>query len=234
MNTPEVAARKQRSPWFYILIGCGGLAGLLCLGTAVAVFFFGKALSDVRDGVTNPQQKRENALKQLGGLPEGYSVVVSMNVFVMQTTILTDREPLPDGGFSIEEDGRQFAYFRVMANANNQPARDYLNGKSDDASTLRRSGVQVSLKETFKRGQLNVDGRRVVYMSGRGQDDMVPGPALQTLLLFDCPGDELRVGVWMQSDPSPQTPGEELDLSQTVADETQLIEFLKPMNPCGR
>lgn len=233
METPD-APRKQRSPWFYVLLGCGGLGGLMCLGTAVVFLLMGKACNDVRAGITDPEQRRENALKQLGGLPTGYTVVASMSVYVMQTTVLTDRAPLDDGGFSFEGDGRQFTYFRVMSNANNQPARDYLSGKSSDITALQRTGVNVSLKDTLKRGQLTIDGRRFSYLSGRSDGDVATGPALHSFILFECPGEELRVGVWTQADPDPKADADAVDVTGSVADEAQLIPFLKPMDPCGR
>ncbi|MBL8910065.1 MAG: hypothetical protein JNM17_05090, partial [Archangium sp.] len=48
------AAPKQRSPVFYILLGCGGLAGLICLGGAIVLFGIGKTVKDLGEGVTDP------------------------------------------------------------------------------------------------------------------------------------------------------------------------------------
>ena len=33
----ETASPKQRSPWLYVLLGCGGLAGLICLGSMIVL-----------------------------------------------------------------------------------------------------------------------------------------------------------------------------------------------------
>lgn len=236
METPS-AAPKQRSPWLYVLLGCGGLAGLICLGTMIVVGLGVKAVKDVGDGVTDPAERQKNALKQLGALPEGYSVVASLNVFFMQTTILTDREMLPDGGFVLG-DGHTFTYFRVMANENNKKARDFLTGKETDAQALSQSGINIDAKDIVKRGQLTIDGRKLAYVASRGRlDPNGKGnsePGLNNAILFECPGDALQVGVWTQRDPSPEKSAEELDLAGTVADEAELVRFLKPMNPCGR
>lgn len=236
METP-VAAPKQRSPWVYVLLGCGGLAGLICLGTMMVIGFGVKAGKDMVDGVKDPAARQENALKQLGAIPEGYTVVASLSVFFMQTTMLTDREMLPDGGFVLG-DGHTFAYFRVMANENNKKARDFLQGKETDPEALAKSGIKIDAKDIVKRGQLTIDGRKYSYVASRGTLDPggpgAPEPGLSNAILFECPGEQLQVGVWSQLDPAPQKSAEELDLAGTVADEAQLVKFLKPMNPCGK
>ena len=236
METP-VGAPKQRSPWLYVLLGCGGLAGLLCLGSMISVFFIGKAVKDVGEGVTDPEERQKNALKQLGSIPEGYTVVASLSVFVMQTTILTDREMLPDGGFNLG-DGHTFSYFRVMANDNNKKGRDFLQGKETDPSALNQNGINIDPKDIVKRGQLTIDGRKYSYVASRGRLDSngkgAPEPGLNNAILFECPGEQLQVGVWSQLDPEPSRSAEELNLAGTVADEAQLVKFLKQMNPCGR
>ncbi len=235
METPS--APKQRSPWLYVLLGCGGLAGLICLGSMVFLFVVGKAVKDVGEGVTDPEERQKNALKQLGAIPEGYTVVASLSVFVMQTTILTDREMLADGGFVLG-DGHTFSYFRVMANENNKKARDFLQGKDTDPRALSQNGINIDAKDIVKRGQLTIDGRKFSYVASRGQLDAngrgAPEPGLNNAILFECPGEQLQVGVWSQLDPAPEKNAEELDLAGTVADEAELAKFLKPMNPCGK
>jgi hypothetical protein len=249
----ETAAPKQRSPWLYVLLGCGGLAGLICLGSMIFLFVVGKAVKDVGEGVTDPAERQKNAIKQLGEIPEGYSVVASLSVFVMQTTILTDGEMLPDGGFALGT-GHTFSYFRVMANENNKKAKDFLQGKETDPAALRQSGINIDPDEILKRGQLTIDGRKLSYVAWRGFEVNDPTTRnertqtganvkvtglsttaqLSSAILFECPGEQLQVGVWTQLDPDPEKTAEELDLAGTVADEAQLVKFLKPMNPCGR
>ncbi len=232
----ETASPKQRSPWLYVLLGCGGLAGLICLGSMLVVGLGVKAVKDVGSGVTDPAERQKNALEQLGELPEGYSVVASLNMYFAQTTILTDREVLPDGGFVIG-DGHTFSYFRIMANENNKKGKDFLLGKETDPRALQQNGINIETKDIVKRGQLTIDGRKFAYVAWRGELDTrggSPQAALNDAILFECPGDQLQVGVWSQLDPAPEKSAEELDLAGTVADEAQLVKFLKPMNPCGK
>lgn len=238
----ETAAPKQRSPVFYVLLGCGGLAGLICLGGAVVLFGIGKTVKDLGEGVTDPVTRKENAIKQLGGIPEGYAVMASFNMFVMQMTMMTDAPALPDGGFDLEQDTHTFMFFDVMANENNKASKDFLSGKETDPEALKRSGINVDANNLVKRGQLTIDGRKVFWLASRGRMDTGPrngrqAPAqegLNTAILFDCPGDGLKVGIWGQADPAPEKSVEELELAGTVADEAELVRFLKPMNPCGK
>lgn len=237
MESPSPVA-KQRSPWVYVLLGCGGLAGLICLGTAIVLFGVGKAVKDVADGVNDPKERQANAIKQLGALPEGYSVVASLSIFgLMQTTMLTDREPLADGGFAMTGDGHTFTYFRVASNENNQKARDFFDGKDTDPRTLAQSGINIDAKDIVKRGKLTVEGRKYTWVASRGRLDTGAGGSadgLNNAILFECGSDALQVGIWSQPDPDPKKAAEELDLAGTVADEAQLARFLKPMNPCGK
>ncbi len=232
----ETASPRQRSPWLYALLGCGGLAGLICLGGMIFVGLGVKALKNVGSGVTDPAERQKNALEQLGALPEGYSVVASLNMYFAQTTILTDREMLADGGFVLG-DGHTFAYFRIMANENNKKGKDFLLGKETDPRFLAQNGINIETKDIVKRGQLTIDGRKFAYVASRGRLDTnggAPEAGLNNAILFECPGDQLQVGVWSQLDPAPEKSAEELDLAGTVADEAQLVKFLKPMHPCGK
>jgi hypothetical protein len=233
----QAPVAKQRSPWVYVLLGCGGLAALICLGGMLVLGGIVKAGKDIADGVNDPAERKANAIKQLGGLPEGYSVVASFNMFVMQLTMLTDAEALADGGFEVDSKAHTFAFFDVMANDNSKAARDYLTGKETDPQALSKSGINIDTKNVVKRGQLTVDGRKFFWVASRGKVQHGTNEAsegLNTAVLFDCPGDALRVGVWSQSDPAPDKNNDELDLAGTVADEAELVRFLKPMNPCRK
>lgn len=234
MESPE-SGPKQRPAWLYVLLGCGGAAGLVCLIGALALGYCAKSVNDVQRGLTDPAERQANAIKQLGGLPDGYNVIASMSFFVMKTTVLTDAAPLPDGGFVVG-DGHVFTYFHVMGNENNKAARDFLVGKNDDPRALAASGINIDVNQVVKRGTLTVDGRKFFYVASRGQVESggFVKDALMNAILFDCTGDALSMGMWTQVDPSPEKNKEELELAGTVADEAELAGFLKPMNPCGR
>lgn len=232
----EQAAPKQRSPWLYVLLGCGGFAALTCLGFAIFFGVVAKKTSDMVAGVTDPKQRIENAKKQLGGIPEGYYPALSMSIFGMvDTTMLTDKEQPTDGGMDIGE--RVFTYMRVMGNEGNKQTKDFFITGEGDTGTLRNNGVQIDPRDIIKRGNLTVDGRRFYYIGARGGfgiGDHRNGDGINASVLFDCPGDQLQVGVWSMRDPDPKKPIDQVDVTGTVADETELAKFLKQIDPCGR
>lgn len=226
------ASVKQRSPWLYVLLGCGGLAGLICIGTLAFVFLAGKALKDLDQGRRDPEERKKIALKQLGAIPEGYSVADAVDVFLMQATQLVESQAPTDGGFAGE--GRQFSYFRMVPNDNNSRIRDFFAGKEDK---LPKSGnFSVDMKDIVKRGKITIGERRYSYVASRGRlaNEVDAQPGLINAILFECPGEALHLGIWGQFDPLPGGGVETIDLAGTVADEEQLVRFLTPMNPCGR
>lgn len=230
---PSETPKKQRSPWLYVLLGCGGLALLLCLGFGGAVLFGVTKVRGMAEGISDPTVKVENARKQLGGLPDGYSVVASLSIFgLMETTMLTDK-PTEDGG--VAEGARLFQYFHIIANENNKKTKAFFTGEGD-ASSLRKSNINLKAEDILKRGQVTVDGRKLYYVATRGTMDTgsTRAEGLNNAVLFDCPGDALSMGVWSQPDPNPSAKPEELDLAGTVADEAELARFLKPIDPCGK
>jgi hypothetical protein len=233
----EQATQKQRSPWLYVLLGCGGFAALTCLGFAIFFGVVAKKATDMAAGVTDPKARTENARKMLGELPVGYTAAMSMSVFgLVDTALLTDGPSLADGGVEIGD--HFFTYLRLMANEENQRTKGFFVSGEGDASHLRTSGVNIEQRDVIKRGNLTVDGRKIYYVAARGQfgtgAQRTVEDGLNASVLFDCPGDQLHVGVWSMRDPEPAKPAGELDLTGTVADEAELAKFLKPMNPCGR
>lgn len=233
----EQAAPKQRSPWVYVALGCGGFAALSCLGVFLVFAFAAKKVNDLGEGVTNPKVRTENARKMLGEIPEGYVSAVSFSMFgLVDIAVLTNGEGLSDGG--VEVGDRIFTYYRAIANGENERTKAFLRSGEGDLGTLRNSGVNIEKDDIVKRGNLTVDGRKLYYVAYRGLfgvgNQQGAENGLNVALLFDCPGEQLHAGVWAMRDPTPQKPVSELDLTGTVADEAALAAFARPMNPCGR
>lgn len=232
----EQPGPKQRSPWLYVMLGCFGFAALSCLGVA-AVFGFGlKKANDMVQGVTDPAKREENAKKMLGAIPPGYYPAMSMSVFgLVDTAILTD-VPMPtDGGLAMGD--HVFTYLRVMANDQNQQTKDFFTKGEGDLDHLRANNISVDPRDIIKRGNLTVDGRRLYYVAARGHfgvGNQNPEKGLNATVLFDCPGEQLHLGVWSMRDPNPEKPASELDLTGSVVDEAEMSKFFAPMNPCGR
>ncbi len=240
---PNAPVKKQRSPLFYVLIGCGGLMLLIFIGFMLVAAVLYKGAKDIAGGMTDPNQKAANVKKMLGDPPPGYHPMVTMSVpLFMDMALLGDKPMLADGGFPDDID-RQFMYFRVIATDQTTKAKDFFNGKDDDTSALRGSGINVDAKDILRRGALKTGaGGAVKYVATRGTMESNAGgqrgrgetiAGLNTLMSFECVGDTaLRLGVWMMHDPNPGAGASELQLAGTVADEGEIAAFIKPLNPC--
>lgn len=239
---PNAPVKKQRSPLFYVLIGCGGLMLLIFIGFMLVAAIAYKGVKGMADGFTDPNQKAANVKKMLGDPPPGYHPMVTMSVpLFMDMALLGDKPMLADGGFPDDID-RQFMYFRVIATEQTSKAKDFFSGKDDDTSALRGSGINVDAKDILRRGTVKTgSGGTVRYVATRGTmqanagrggaNDTIAG--LNTLMSFECAGDTaLRLGVWMMRDPTPNAAANELQLAGTVADEGEVASFIKPLNPC--
>ncbi len=231
---PNVPVAKQRSPWVYVALGCGGFALLLCLGIGTCVGAGAYQARKAVEGLGDPSKATENALKRVGQLPDGYFVYAGMNMFVMEMFIMGDQPPMADGG--VGNPDHLFTFFHIIGNDQNKQTKAFFTSDSNDTAGVRNAGINIDAKDIIKRGQLTIDTRKLAYVSYRGRlDTGAKGGSregLNTAILFDCPGDDLNIGVWNQGDPDPSTPVDQLNLTGTVADEAQLSKFVKPLNPC--
>jgi len=232
----EQPGPKQRSPWLYVLLGCLGFAALSCLGVVAVLGFGVKKANDMVQGVTDPTTRNANAKKMLGSIPPGYTVAMSMSFLGMvDTAILTDAIMPEDGG--IELGDHVFTYLRVMANEQNKASKDFFVKGEGDLDHLRQNNINVDPRDIIKRGNFTVDGRRLYYVAARGHFGVTTKEAekgLNATVMFDCPGEQLHLGVWSMRDPAPDKPASELDLTGTVVDEAEMSKFFKPMDPCGK
>lgn len=242
--TEAQAAKKSRPVWVYLLVGCGAVVLLTCLGAfAVAATGYLKlkgAVADMKAGLEDDTVKAKNAREQLGGIPEGYEVVASISLFGMgSVTVLTDGLA-GDGG--IVPDARTFQYFRLFANEQNEDTKRFFRGEDARANV---QGIGIEPDDVVKRGRLSVDGRSVLYVVGKrvgenGREE------LGSAILFECPGDALHAAMWAQplpqAAPAAAEAGEAdsdadaqalaIALDGTVGDEAELSRFLRPINPC--
>ena len=238
---PNAPIKKQRSPLFYVAIGCGGLMALIFVVFAIGGLLVVRAGKGLVDGMTDPTQKAANVQKMLGTAPIGYFPMMTLSIpLMMDMALLGDKEPLADGGFT--DFDRGFMYFRVIANEQSNRAKDFFDGKDNDTSALKGSGVNVDAKDILRRGALKTaSGTTVKYVATRGTMDTQgqrqheSKSGLNTVMYFECPGDTaVRLGVWMMKDADPDLATEQLKLEGTVADEGQIAGFIKPLTPCGK
>ncbi len=235
----DQAAPKQRSPWLYVLLGCGGLALALCLGMGSCLGYGAYKAKDSMAGMVDRTKAAQAAVKMLGSIPEGYVAAQSMNMFgLMEMAMLVKGDELPDGGF--DNIDREFLFFSLIANDTTKDTKAYFMIAPGQPEPTETNGM-MRAKEVIKRGNLTVDSQKVYYVVSRGDLNVGPqnqrvthdGNRLNTAILFDCPGERLHVGVWSMEDPDPSKDSKRVDLSGTVGDEAQLVTFLKQLTPCG-
>ena len=238
---PNTPIKKQRSPLFYVVLGCGGLLGLITVGFIAVGLMAWNVAKDLGEGLTNPSAKAANIQKMMGTAPPGYYPVMTFSIpLVMEMALLGDKPQPEDGGPG--DFDRGFMYFRVIANEQSNKARDFFDGKSADSESLRASGMNVDTKDILKRGSTKTSSGTVVkYVATRGTMETQGGrrgesrPGINTLMYFECPGDSaVRMGVWTMKDPNPELEAEKVNLVGTVADANELTAFLAPLTPCGK
>lgn len=236
----DAPPKKQRSPVFYVFMGCGLVILMMMLGGAVVCGGCYYKVQDMQKDLVDPARQAENAEKQLGALPKGYHPVSSLSFFgMMDMVVLGDRPPLADGGPDHDFE-RGFMFFRVMANENARRAQAFFDDENGDAAGLRASGINVDAKDILKRGTAKTStGTPVKWVATRGtlttQNGGTSREGLNTMMWFTCPQDQsMRVGVWMMGDPDPAKPAAELELVGTVADEDQVVPFILQLAPCGK
>lgn len=232
-------ARRKRSPWVYVALGCGGvllLALLALVGVGVFVYRKGKQIeADMKD----PAARDAKVRAVLGGeIPAGYYPVFSMSVpFLMDMAMLGDHPPDDKGAPSKRMEGG-FMYFSTITTGGQQDElKRYFEGKTDDAEALRRANVHIEAEETIRRGAVDIRGQETLYLAQRGSFAMkeTRSDGLTTLIFVDCPQDtRQRMGIWFGADPAPDDPVDQVDWSGTVADETALRDFMGHFQLCGK
>jgi hypothetical protein len=228
---------KQRSPWLYALLGCGGAVVLGCLGVFGAGAYCTKKVSDIGQGVLDPKKREENATRILGGtLPPGYFVAAGVDVFFMQMAVLTDTPPDPDAGIMVKS--RMFRFMHVVANDSSKRAKEIFTKTDADPIAVAQSNMRFDPESVVKRGTLTIGDRSFPYLVVAGRFDVgndsqpLDGPLLNTAILFQC-SDALDLGVWTQRSAVPEgTKAADVDVTGTVGDEAELAGFLKSFDPC--
>lgn len=258
MSEGVQATPKQRSPWFYVFLGCAGVLLLMGLGVAALGFGVFRFAKGTMAGLTDPEVQKEATGALLGQVPEGYTAVFSLSVPVLLDAAAMAKLPegqtlSPESRPTLEQAERFFLYTRMTQNDGTKGLKGFFEGEGDPKDFGR--SLNFEIRETLGRGTLNLEGRKVLFLNARGtlkqvtrvrvgdgQDEPEePTPrggsiaGLAALVFFDCPADgKVRTGVWMQKDPSPESAGDKLETAGTVADAAQLKAFLGPLTPCGR
>jgi hypothetical protein len=235
-----VEPKKKTSPWLYVGIGCGVLLLLGIGGTVAAVMFGVSKFKELKEDMANPVARTEKAKKLLGAqtLPDGYTAIMVLSVpLVIDMAVLGTSDPEAPAGQPPAE-GRAFMYFHLKTATLNdvEELTAYMEGRSDDPSILARSHIRINTRELIGRGAIQLQGRRLLYLSQRGEletQQKKQASGLNSVVLFECPNQPtVRMGMWMSPDPSPEAPLEQLELKGGPGDPEAVKAFMAHFNPC--
>lgn len=238
MNGEVLMAEKKSNVLLYIGIGCAViilLGGILLVGLS---FLGVKKFKELEADIKNPGPK---ALELLGTaeLPAGYNAQLALPIpFVMDLVIISNGEPMTEDRTDGDQDmGTEGLFYFKLAwgGEKDQELQDYFDGKTDDPRALREANIDIDTQEIIKRGVLDLNGQTLNYVVQRGnvQTSGNTQEGLNALFLIHCDGDEkMRFGIRYGEDPNPDMPASDLDLTQTIADEDNLREFLGHFTFC--
>jgi hypothetical protein len=242
----ESAKRTNRSPWFYIGVGCLGLivCAVIVMGTCTVVGY--RWAKKLETELKDPVSREHRAAEILGvaQLPPGYYAAIPLQIpfQLMDTVMLTDRPPGPDAPNvdpSPVADHRSLLYFHTSLKKSNDPRiLDYFEGRTDDPSVLREAGLKLDLPagKIFDRGVFEGSPRLLfVIVQGRGVLVNNRDSQAMAIALVHCDQDpSLRVFIVSGTEPMP-APADGTAQAiepQSLTDRTGVERFLRQFSVC--
>ena len=193
-----------KSGFHYLGIGCVVAAILLVVGGAVVTFVTYRWGKGIEAELKDPDSRRGKVLEILGAetLPEGYHAMVGFRIpMLLETAILTDREPEPDEELP-ELGERGLLYFALRDfGRDRQDLDDFFTGRSDDTAVLERHRINVDLGDRVANGTFEGAVGPIDWVTHHGNLDTGRSrgrhEGLVTLLRIHCPDDAYnRMAMW--------------------------------------
>lgn len=224
--------RKESSPWFYVLIGCGCLTLMVIVAIVVIGIFSVRAAKNVQASIEDPAKRAEQVQEILGydRLPEGYVPRFGISIpLVLRVAVLADQPPIDErlGGPT----DRVFLYIRV-ANwvARDDDLKQIFEGDGNPAHAFDnwdQSDLRFRGHELIEEGTVTVDGRTIPYSAQRGELELDRAEVEGILSVFVVKCDDGKrpgLGAWLVPDSE--------DLTGTPADPQALAAFLSQFQLC--
>jgi hypothetical protein len=236
------APKKETSPWLYIGCGCAALVILAMAGVAGVTWVTYREAKKLEKSWGDPKaaESRTRSVLAYDELPEGYYPLGSFSLpFVMDMAMIGDEPPPPGSKPDDRDNGgfkeRGFIYIKLRKFGNNaKEMQDYLEGKGKQPDWMK-GNTDIDTSEVLDRGEVEVNGRRIVYSATRGRVNQgrhsIDGIA--TILLIDCPRKErIHFGIWFGPDPKPDEPADQVDYTGTNADPEEIRKFASHFRFC--
>ena len=216
--------KPKRSPWFWILIGCGGFVVLL-IAAPIVLWHFGsrRLVTALEENAKNPALRAQNAKEMLGAsrLPDGYYPISGTFKIPFVTIVrLYDQAP-NDKGFVTTFKDRGFIFTDTLYTQSESKDREaFFTGAPDASETFEDIGVKLRARETLKTGSMDIGKEKIRYriVRGRVEEGKSEAEGPMVLMWIDCPGEKReRWAVWFQPD---------------VPDEAAIRTFMSPFDLC--
>jgi hypothetical protein len=224
---------RRRSPWSFVAMGCAAL--LLAAAVAfIAFFFVGQRVArSVRAQTIDPSLRlaRVQELLHATDLPDGYEPALGLSVPLLGQVAVLESPPAGVGP-GAEIGRRKFFFYLVRSRSDRS---DTWSDAFERLLDLR--GLDFQPGEPVAQGSLTVGSGALVFRTERARMKARPRgewPVLAALVEVDCADspEAERFGAWIEPDPAPGLPVEEVDLSGTPADPDAIRDFLSFFRLC--
>jgi hypothetical protein len=221
--------KRPGSPWKLVRLGCAAL--VLATGIAIVVFLFvgDRMAREVREQMDDPAMRSATAREFLHAesLPEGYTATLAIVVPLLGRVVVLegDQQPLGDNG----ELGpsRLFLY---LESRGSEPSDSWAE---DLDRLLEVRGLELEPGLQLTDGKIETLAYRTVRARLR-QRPQGEWSVLVALVDVRCSAEEkiVRFGVWIEPDPVPGWPAEEIDYTGTAADPSAIGDFMSGFRFC--
>ena len=198
--------KPKRSPWVWILAGCGGFIVLAIVAVVLLWHFGTRHLANALvENAKNPALRAENAKQMLGAsrLPDGYYPVSGTIKIPFITHVrLYDQAP-DDKGFVIAFTNRGFIFTEAMYGGESKGREAFFSGTPGASETFDDVGVKLRTRETLKTGSMDIGSQKIRYriVKGRIEQGTNEAEGPMVLMWIDCPGEKKeRWAIWFQPD----------------------------------
>lgn len=225
---------QRRSPWTFVVLGCTALLVAAAVAFVAFLVVGQRVARGVRAQTIDPALRLASVQELLHAtdLPDGYAPTLGLSVPLLGQVAVLESAPV-DVGPDTEVGHRKFFFYLVRSGSDRS---DTWSDGFDRLLDLR--GLDFQPGETVAQGTLGVGSAEVAFRTERARIEARPRgewPVLAALVEVDCPtpNETERFGAWIEPDPAPDLPAEEVDLSGTPADPDAIQAFLSFFRLCG-